>query len=310
MRFQKLDLNLLVVLDALLQDRSVSMAANRLNLSQSATSSALGRLRMYFEDDLLVLKGRTMVLTPRAEELAEPVRGIMEGIRTTIDRAQPFDPRESDRVLKIMASDYAIAVLLHELMCQLPAEAPGMRFEIWPLGDGVIEELQRGRLDLSVAIDTAISTEHPHQQLWEDDFVVVGWAENPLLHEPMTKALYESLSHVTVRFGWERVPSFEEWALRSHHVHRNIEIVAPGFVAAATFVVGSHRIATLHRRLAAKLMRTMPLVIRECPFPIPRVRQTVQWARSSASDPAILWMVRRMVEQAEQLDARITEPVF
>ncbi|MFM1886579.1 MAG: hypothetical protein RL026_1736, partial [Pseudomonadota bacterium] len=92
MRFQRLDLNLLVVLDALLTERSVSLAAERVCLSQSATSSALGRLRDYFGDDLLVLKGRNMVLTARAENLVGPVRAVLEQIRSTIAVSPPFNP--------------------------------------------------------------------------------------------------------------------------------------------------------------------------------------------------------------------------
>lgn len=174
MRFQKLDLNLLVALDALLQERSVSLAADRLHLSQSATSSALGRLRDYFEDDLLLLKGRSMVVTPRGEELMGPVRSVLDQIRTTIAVAQPFDPAVSNRMIGLMASDYTVEVLLQRAMLEFAEEAPGISFEISPMGDDVVEELQRGRADILITIDTAISTEHPSESLWEDDFVVVS----------------------------------------------------------------------------------------------------------------------------------------
>lgn len=97
MRFQRLDLNLLAALDVLLVEKSVSLAANRLCLSQSATSSTLGRLRDYFGDELLVVKGRSMVLTARAEELIEPVRAVLEQIRTTLAIAPQFDPATCDR---------------------------------------------------------------------------------------------------------------------------------------------------------------------------------------------------------------------
>ena len=115
MRFERLDLNLLVALDALLDERSVSLAADRIFLSQSATSSALGRLREYFGDDLLVVKGRQMVLTARAEQLVEPVRAVLEQIRTTISVSPPFDPATCDRTLRMMASDYVTEVLLSQV---------------------------------------------------------------------------------------------------------------------------------------------------------------------------------------------------
>lgn len=298
MRFQKLDLNLLVVLDALLQERSVSLAADRVHLSQSATSSALGRLREYFQDELLVLKGRRMFLTPRGEELRDSVGVILQNIRNTIAIVKPFDPATSTRELRLLASDYTVEVLLERAMLEFAEEAPSIVFEISPLGDDVVEELQRGRADLLITIDTAISTEHPHEQLWEDDFVVVGWSGSEALGAPMTRELYERLGHVTARFGWQRIPSFEEWALRSQSVERRIEIVAPSFTSVANFLVGSERIATIHRRLANKLAKTMPLKVMETPFPIPGIRQSAQWASSSANDAAILWLVSRLKQIA------------
>lgn len=302
MRFQKLDLNLLVALDALLQERSVSLAADRIHLSQSATSSALGRLRDYFEDELLVLKGRSMVLTARGEELIGPVRAVLDQIRSTIAVAQPFDPAVSSRSIGLMASDYTVEVLLQRAMLEFAEEAPGITFEISPLGDEVVEELQRGRADLLITIDTAISTEHPHAELWQDDFVVVGWSGNRALAEPMSRETYEGLGHVTARFGWQRIPSFEEWALRSLAVERRIEIVAPTFTSVASFLVGSQRIATMHRRLARRMASTMPLKVLETPFPIPAIRQTAQWASSSDNDPAIRWVVKRLRQIAQLPD--------
>ena len=99
MRFQRLDLNLLAALDVLLAEKSVSLAADRLCLSQSATSSALGRLRDYFGDELLVVKGRSMILTARAEELIDPVRAVLDQIRSTIAIAPEFDPATADHGL-------------------------------------------------------------------------------------------------------------------------------------------------------------------------------------------------------------------
>lgn len=302
MRFQKLDLNLLVALDALLQEKSVSLAADRIHLSQSATSSALGRLREYFEDELLVLRGRTMALTPRGEELIDPVRAVLDQIRATIAVAPPFDPMSSDRHLAIMASDYTVEVLLRQAMLAFEDEAPRMTFEISPLGDDVVEELQRGRADLLITIDTAISTEHPAEQLYEDDYVVVGWSGNRSLTKRMTKECYEQLGHIVTRFGRARLPSFEEWALKGQSIQRRVELVAPSFTSVATLLVGSQRIATMHRRLAERVVRSMPLKIVETPFEIPAIRQTAQWSSSSANDPAILWLVQRLKQLAASPD--------
>ncbi|MCY1673078.1 LysR family transcriptional regulator [Novosphingobium sp. SL115] len=298
MRFGRLDLNLLVALDALLTERSVSLAADRLCLSQSATSSALGRLREYFGDELLVVKGRSMILTARAEELIEPVRAVLEQIRTTVSVAPPFDPATADRVVRIMASDYSTEVLLAGALVDLEKTAPNMRFEIQPMHDTPIEAIERGYIDLLLTIDYAISSDHPSQLLFEDDYVVVGDRNNPALAEPMTRDLYFSLGHVSARFGKARVPAFEDWFVRRQKQQRRVAVVAPSFLSLPGLVVGTNRIATMHRRMAEMVVRTLPLVMREIPFAIPPIRETIQWNIANNNDRALRWVVEKLAAVA------------
>lgn len=294
MRFGRLDLNLLVALDVLLTERSVSLAADRLCLSQSATSSALGRLREYFGDELLVVKGRTMILTARAEELIEPVRAVLEQIRTTVAVAPPFDPATAERTIRIMASDYSTEVLLTGVLSDLEKEAPNLRFEVQPMHDNPIEAIDRGYVDLLLTIDYAISADHPSQMLFEDDYVVVGDPANPAMSGAMTRDLYFSLGHVTARFGKARVPAFEDWFVRRQKQQRRVEVVAPSFLSLPGLIVGTNRVATVHRRMAEIVVRTMPLVMRETPFDIPPIREVVQWNLANNNDRALRWLVERM----------------
>ena len=309
MRFGRLDLNLLVALDALLTERSVSLAADRLCLSQSATSSALGRLREYFGDDLLVLKGRSMILTARAEELIDPVRTVLEQIRTTVAVAPPFDPATADRVIRVMASDYSTEVLLASVLAALAKEAPNIRFEIHPMHDSPIEAIERGYIDLLLTIDYAISADHPSQLLFEDDYVVVGDRANPAMALPMTRELYFELGHVTARFGKARVPAFEDWFVRRQKNQRRIEVVAPTFLSLPSLIVGTERIATMHRRMAEIYARSMPLVMREIPFAIPPIRETIQWNIANSNDRALRWFVERL-HSAASAQAKPKENIF
>nr|MBA4768989.1 LysR family transcriptional regulator [Sphingobium sp.] len=299
MRFDRLDLNLLVALDALLAERSVSLAADRICLSQSATSSALGRLRDYFADDLLVQKGRQMVLTARAEGLVDPVRAVLEQIRSTIAVPPPFDPATSDRTIRIMASDYITEVLLAAAMTDLQRQAPGMRFEIQSLSEALLESLERGAIDLLITIDYAISADHPSQILFEDDYVVVGWNGNPAMDGPMTKELYFELGHVTARFGRARVSAFEDWFVRRQKRQRRVDIVTHSFLSLPGLVIGSDRIATMHRRLATRMAAYLPLTLREVPMDIPPIREAIQWHISSNNDPAIRWVVERIMSYTQ-----------
>ncbi|EQB04230.1 hypothetical protein L288_14220 [Sphingobium quisquiliarum P25] len=300
MRFERLDLNLLVALDALLSERSVSLAADRIFLSQSATSSALGRLRDYFGDELLVMKGRQMVLTARAESLVEPVRAVLEQIRTSIAIPPPFDPATSDRTIRIVASDYVTDVLLASAISEIQSGAPNMRFEVIPIEDSMIENLERGFVDLLITIDYGISPDHPSQILFEDDYVVIGWADNPAMAEPMTLDRYLDLGHVTARFGRGRVSAFEDWFVRRQKRQRRIEIVAPNFMTQAGFILGTNRIGTVQRRLAVRMAEYLPIVMRELPLQIPPIREAIQWHISSNNDPAIRWVVERLAAYVHQ----------
>lgn len=294
MRFGRLDLNLLVALDALLTERSVSLAADRLCLSQSATSSALGRLREYFGDELLVVKGRHMILTARAEELIEPVRAVLEQIRSTIAIAPPFDPVTADRQIRIMASDYTTQVLLAEALAQLEHDAPNMRFEIQPMSTNPVEAVERGYIDLLVTIDFAVSADHPSQFLFEDDYVVVGDAANSAMQGEMTRERYFELGHVAARFGRAQMPAFEEWFTRRQKHQRRIEVIAPTFLSLPGLVLGTERITTMHRRLARQVVDTFPLVMRELPFAIPPIREVVQWHITNNNDRALRWVIERL----------------
>ncbi|RVU05427.1 LysR family transcriptional regulator [Novosphingobium umbonatum] len=300
MRFQRLDLNLLVALDALLSEKSVSLAADRLCLSQSATSSALGRLRDYFGDELLVIKGRNMVLTARAEELIDPVRAVLEQIRSTIAIAPEFDPATCDRQFRIMASDYSTQVLLAGALAMIEAEAPHLRFEIQPMSDNPIEAIERSQIDLLLTIDYAISSDHPSQLLFEDDYVVVGDAGNPAMAGDITREKYFALGHVTARFGKSRTPAFDDWFVRRQKTQRRIEVVAPTFLSQVALVLGTKRIATMHRRLATQMVQTLPLVMREVPFDIPPIREAIQWHISNNNDRALRWVVERLAAYAQE----------
>jgi len=300
MRLGHLDLNLLIALDALLEERSVSAAAERLCLSQSATSSALGRLREYFKDDLLVMKGRDMVATARGESLVEPVRTVLSQIRSNIAVAPDFDPMTSDRTIGIMATDYTSHILLADTFKDLETIAPNMQIEILSMTDGMLEVFERGLADLVITIDSACADGHPNEYLFSEEFVVLGWEENPSLQDELTLEDYLSLTHVVTRFGKKRLPSFEDWYLMHSKLERQMVITTPSFELVAPFLVGTNRITTIHSLMAEKLASEYPLVIKKAPIEIPPINLAVQWHKSASTDPAISWIVESLVDTAKR----------
>src|SRR5215471_17050054 len=167
MRYRRLDLNLLLALDVLLAERSVTRAAAKLNVTQPAMSGSLARLRDYFEDALIVQVGRTMELTPLAEALVAPVRDIMTRIDAAISTDPQFDPSTSKRRFSITASDYVLRVLLLDVMREVRKHAPSMTFDIHTTTPRGGAELESGELDMMIIPETMVLDEHPHELLFE-----------------------------------------------------------------------------------------------------------------------------------------------
>ncbi|MBI1684093.1 LysR family transcriptional regulator [Caulobacter hibisci] len=298
MRFQGLDLNLLVALDALLTEQNVSAAAENVHLSQSAMSSALNRLRDYFGDDLLSIQGRRMVLTPRAESLADPVRTALLHIRSTITTQPTFDPATAKRAFTLSASDYAQTVVVAPALARVREIAPGLSFDITAPGPAAQRALEQGELDIYLSLEQFAVADHPHAALFEDDYVVVAWKDNPLTQGGVDAALYFDLGHVSVQFGPARLPAFDEWFIKSARQPRKVEVTVPSFVMAPQFLIGTSRITTMHRRLAETFAATLPIAVFPVPFEIPKVRQVAQWHRFNERDEGIRWLVAQMRETA------------
>ena len=296
MRFQGLDLNLLVALDALLTEQNVSKAAKTVHLSQSAMSGALNRLREFFHDDLLAPTGRRMVLTPRAEQLAEPVRAALLQIRTTITTRPEFDPAASTRSFSIVASDYAAIVALAAGLRAISLAAPGMSFRLVPVDASAVERIERAEADFLVTLEQHVAADHPSVPLFEDEYVVVAWSGNRLIDTELDEDTYFSLGHVGVELGASRATVLDAWSLQSGARSRRVEVTAASFTVVPHLLIGTDRIATMHRRMAALFARSMPLRIFPAPVDLPRLRQRLQHHRLAEADPATLWVRDQLVQ--------------
>jgi DNA-binding transcriptional LysR family regulator len=296
MRFQGLDLNLLVALDALLNDRNVSLAAERIGLSQPAMSGALARLRSFFDDELLITAGgRQPSLTPLARELAMPVHSSLQQIRNSvIDRAE-FAPANSSRHFRVIASDYSVRLVVARAMRRIAALAPGITFGVSNPGSQAHASVDRAEADLMILPEQFLSAQHPRRFLFEDNYVVVAWTGNKSLGDSITEDQYFTLGHVSVSFDRGRVAAFDDWFLQHARQPRRVEVVAPSFTDAPQFVVG-----TMHRKLAQSFVDTMELKVLPVPFEIPSIRQAVQWHTLQSKDEAILWVVDQMSRSLEE----------
>jgi DNA-binding transcriptional LysR family regulator len=302
MRFDKLDLNLLVALDTLIERCNVSRAAQDLCLSQSAMSGALNRLREYFDDELLVQSGRKMLLTPRAKELSKPVREALIFVRRNITTLPRFDPTISERCFKIIASDYAHQVLVAELLRQTAREAPRITFKIESPDFSTVERFERGEFDLMIAVDSPFletQVKHPQMTLFEDEEVVICCSENEVCRDGITAEEFSQLGHVVVNFGPTRSPAVAEAIYERERIERNVEVVLPSFSHLPAAVVGTQRLATMHRRQAIYFAKLLPIKILPMPLPMPKVREIAIWHKSYSNDPGLIWLRERIMTVRE-----------
>ena len=294
------DLNLLVALDALLTERHVTRAGNRLNLSQSAMSGALARLRHTFGDDLLVPVGRQMVLTPVAEGLVEPVRDILLKIRGTLGSKPQFDPATATRHLSLAVSDYVIEILVADVLRRARTEAPHITFELRSVGPRAMEDLESGELDFLIAPAAYVSTAQPTEVLFEDTYTCVVWSGNRAVGSTLTVDEYLALGHVVVNVAGGEPPSnYDEQFLRRSNLKRRVEISVPTFSLAPQLVIGTGRVTTITTRLAAKYAATLPLRLIELPMAMPPMVEVLQWHKVHEFDPAHHWF-RALLKRAVQ----------
>lgn len=306
MRFHRLDLNLLVALDALLGEQNITRAAGRLNVSQSAMSGMLARLREFFEDELLGAVGRHMELTALGRKMEGPLRELLLHIQSTVDMRASFEPAREARNFRIMVSDYAVEVFLNRVVARLLREAPNITVELLPLSDDAEEKLRRGENDFLIIPKHFVAEDHPNELLFEDHYYGVIWDGNTQVGTGLDLETYQRLGHVAPLLGRPRAPTFEELMLQKLGIRRRIAVATFDFSTMASVLIGTDLIATMHWRLAQACARRLPLRLLPIPVALPALAEYVQWHRFQEHDPCHRWMRTLMLDVARDMPA----PVF
>lgn len=303
MRFNKLDLNLLVALDALLTECNITRAAERVHLSQSAMSNALARLRDYFDDELLVQVGRRMEPTPRADVLREAVRDVLLRIDTTIGALPEFDPAASEREFTLFVSDYSMEVLIPHALALASRQRSKARFRLLPQIASPHRALERGEADLLIIPKAYLSNDHPSVVLFKEDFVCALWRDSQLARTELTIERYIEAGHVVMQPAETNQPAFEDWFVKRYGISRRNQVLSYSFGAMPFLVVGTELIATVHSRLARRLLPALPLTLLPVPLPMPELEQTMQWHKYRAQDPGLVWLRTLLQQAALDMDA-------
>lgn len=290
MRFKGLDLNLLVAFNALLDSRSVTRAAERMNLSQAAMSSALGRLREYFGDEILVVSGKRMYPTAFANTLLPQVRDCVRQLDLLVSTAPGFDPPTSQRSFRMVASDYITAVTLAPLVSRLAEHAPGVRIDVMLPTPSAIKQIEDGDIDLLITPDDYASPDLPSDLLFEERHVVVGWSGNPLMAGAISQEQFLAAGHVAVSIGNQHVRSFADQALENAGHGRRVEISAPSFTTVPLLLENTARLAVMHERLALAMSTRYAITIVPLPFEMPPLREVAQYHVARANDEGLRWL--------------------
>ncbi|HEV7288141.1 LysR family transcriptional regulator [Sphingomonas sp.] len=292
MRLDHFDLNLLIAFDVLIEERSVTRAAERLNLTQSAMSAALKRLRESFADDILVQHGKRMVPTAAALSLAPDVSAALLNMRAILASGMRFDPAQSQRTFRIVASDYITTVLLGPALRMLHKEAPHIRIEITLPRSDILELLDDGEIDLLISPEQFLSPDHPRELLFEERHVVVGCASNPAMQRPLDAETYFASGHVATSVS--RDGTFIDNYLRGQGEQRRVEVTCAAFSQVPWILPGTTRLALMHERLARELAPQLNLLIQEPPVPLPLMREMMQFHSARAMDRGLAWLCERL----------------
>jgi DNA-binding transcriptional LysR family regulator len=294
---QSVDLNLLVALNALLDEGSVLGAAKRMNLSAPAMSRTLARIRQAMGDEILVRAGRRMVPTPRALELHGRVRDLIEDVQSVMRPEGIADPVMLARGFTLRASDYVAGVFGATLQAIVAREAPLVTLRFADQGKEDVTALREGRIDLDIGVLGHIGPEIRQQILLRDHFVAVVRAGHPLLKGRMSARRFAAASHVSAsRRGFAAGPIDE--ALAAQGLSRQVKFVVPGFHAAMFTAAASDIVAAVPLAVAKTAMR-LGLKIRYLDLPVstPGIAIAQAWHPRFDRDSGHRWL-RRAVRRA------------
>jgi DNA-binding transcriptional LysR family regulator len=281
------DMNLLVVLRALLAERHVTRAAARLGLSQSATSHALARLRDLYRDPLLVRSGRALKLTPRAERLLPTLERGLSDLKAALAGEPGFDPSTARRAFTLGMVDYLQAILLGPLLRLLAREAPHVDLLLASV-PGLEEEATAGNLDLAVTLSSKQPT-LVTRELFDDDFVCLLRSGHPAAGGKLTLQKYLTLRHVVVAPSGTS-GSLVDTELERRGLSRRIALRISNFLVAPLIVRDTDFISTMPTRLATRLAAPYGLRVLPAPLELRRFGMAMMWHPRLEHDPAQVWL--------------------
>jgi LysR family transcriptional activator of mexEF-oprN operon len=300
----RLDLNLLVAFDALVTEGSVTRAAARVGIGQSAMSHNLGRLRGVFEDALLTRTADGMRPTPRALALTEPVRAALAQIQTLASPKPEFDPATANHVFRIGLPDSVEVLLMPTLLAYLQLAAPNVRLRLQTIAAPaqVLDDLDMDRIDAAIGIGAFAEggTQHRRRPLLTGSYLCVFNAALVGVTPPISLADYVRLPHVltSLRQGERGVV---DDALAKIGLARTVALTTPRFLAVPYLVRAAPVVTTMHAQLAHLFANALGLSLSPPPVALPDIAISLLWHDSYQHDPAHVWLRRTVAMLAAEV---------
>ncbi|WP_437574664.1 LysR family transcriptional regulator [Sorangium sp. So ce887] len=292
MNLSAIDVNLVIALDALLQERSVTLAARRVGLSQPAMSHALTRLRELFSDPLLVRVGRQMALTSRAEAMTPQVAAIMHDLASLFGGTRPtFDPATSERTFRIATTEYVELLLLPQLNAALAEGGPKLALHLLPLDARAVDALRNGEIDLAIGVfpEDTLPSGLRRAALFDDRFAGLARASHPTARGRVDLQSYAALGHVVApRHGAHDGVADDLIAARG--IARREAMAVPHVFLLPHVVTASDLVATVATRLGRAFSSLLPLRTFDLPFELPPIEIAMAWNGRTEDDPARAWL--------------------
>lgn len=310
MNINKIDLNLLIYLDVLLREQNVTRAASRLNITQPAMSNGLKRLRELLGDPLLVRTSDGMVPTEKARRLQPVIRKVLLDLEEALQPEADFCETSSNRVFRIMLSDYAASTLVPPLLTKIRHRAPGVTLDLMTPSDVTFHDVEAGKIDMAINRFDELPQSFHQKSIWLDSFACLLSAKNPIRRQFDLDA-YLNAKHIWVsktgfgvgigmdpndvqKLGWV------DEALSSLGQKRFISVFTRNYHVAMHLAQQEDLVATLPRKAALLQKNNPELVIMEPPFAIPPIDLKMIWSPLLHHDASHVWLRRLIMETAEE----------
>ena len=285
----QINIQLLSIFNEVYKTRSVSQAAENLDLGQPVVSSGLAKLREHFHDPLFVRTPKGMEPTPHAAGLIQPIRGALDLLRTTFGHQIVFDPLSSDRTFRICMLDISQIVLMPTLMNHLRATAPHVRIEGAHITQGLPNMLESGAVDLAVGFIPQLQAGFYEQTLFRQDFVCLAAKDHPLIRGELTLEQFQEVKHMVVTTEGTGHGIVEK-SLENQQIRRDIVLHLPSFLGLPIVVESTDLLVTVPRLLAEKLSDRGNIKLLEPPMKLPSYKVKQHWHERYHYDPGVQWL--------------------